>query len=116
MSKELANLMSKVEKYRGKHVVAVGDEIVVVKDEKELKEALKRLEKKYPGRTEETLSIWISAWIIGGLLLRFIGSMIHFNRWEWCLSSFIIGGLLAGLAVWCRRIKESSDKRTLMMK
>jgi len=50
MSKELANLMSKVEKYRGKHVVAVEDEIVVVKDEKELKEALKRLEEKYPGR------------------------------------------------------------------
>ena len=50
MSKELANLMSRVEKYRGKHVVVVEDEIVVVKDEKELKEALKRLEKKYPGR------------------------------------------------------------------
>ena len=50
MSKELANLMSRVEKYRGKHVVAVEDEIVVVKDEKELKEALKRLEEKYPGR------------------------------------------------------------------
>ena len=50
MSKELANLMNKVEKYRGKHVVAVEDEIVVVKDEKELKEALKRLEEKYPGR------------------------------------------------------------------
>jgi len=50
MSKELANLMSKVEKYRGKHVVAVEDEIVEVKDEKELKEALKRLEEKYPGR------------------------------------------------------------------
>ena len=50
MSKELANLMSKVEKYRGKHVVAVEDEIVVIKDEKELKEALKRLEEKYPGR------------------------------------------------------------------
>ncbi|MHC1636440.1 MAG: DUF5678 domain-containing protein [Candidatus Methanospirareceae archaeon] len=42
--------MSKVEKYRGKHVVAVEDEIVVVKDEKELKEALKRLEEIYPGR------------------------------------------------------------------
>ena len=42
--------MSKVEKYRGKHVVAVEDEIVEVKDEKELKEALKRLEEKYPGR------------------------------------------------------------------
>jgi len=50
MSKELANLMSRVEKYRGKHVVAVEDEIVVVKDEKEMKEALKRLEEKYPGR------------------------------------------------------------------
>jgi len=50
MSKELANLMSMVEKYRGKHVVAVEDEIVVVKDEKESKEALKRLEEKYPGR------------------------------------------------------------------
>ena len=50
MSKELANLMSKAEKYRGKHVVAVEDEIVVVKDEKELKEALKRVEEKYPGR------------------------------------------------------------------
>ena len=50
MSKELANLMNKVEKYRGKHVVVVEDEIVVVKDEKELKEALKRLEEKYPGR------------------------------------------------------------------
>ena len=50
MSKELANLMSRVEKYRGKHVVVVEDEIVVVKDEKELKEALKRLEEKYPGR------------------------------------------------------------------
>ena len=50
MSKGLANLMSRVEKYRGKHVVAVEDEIVVVKDEKELKEALKRLEEKYPGR------------------------------------------------------------------
>jgi len=50
MSKELANLMSRVEKYRGKHVVAVEDEIVVVKDEKELKEALKRLKEKYPGR------------------------------------------------------------------
>jgi len=50
MSKELANLMSRVEKYRGKHVVAVEDEIVEVKDEKELKEALKRLEEKYPGR------------------------------------------------------------------
>ena len=50
MSKELANLMNKVEEYRGKHVVVVEDEIVVVKDEKELKEALKRLEEKYPGR------------------------------------------------------------------
>ena len=29
MSKELANLMSRVEKYRGKHVVAVEDEIAV---------------------------------------------------------------------------------------
>ena len=50
MSKELENLMSKVEKYRGRHVVAVEDEIVVVKDEKGLKDALKRLEEKYPGR------------------------------------------------------------------
>ena len=50
MSKELVNLMSKVEKYRGKHVVAVEDEIIVVKDEKELKEALKRLKEKYPRR------------------------------------------------------------------
>ncbi|MGB7533442.1 MAG: hypothetical protein WA977_10795 [Halobacteriota archaeon] len=43
VSKEFANLMSKVEKYRGRHVVAVEDEIVVVKDEKGLKDALKRL-------------------------------------------------------------------------
>nr|QNO52362.1 hypothetical protein CJELADDK_00041 [Methanosarcinales archaeon ANME-1 ERB6] len=50
VSKEFANLMSKVEKYRGRHVVAVEDEIVVVKDEKGLKDALKRLEEKYPGR------------------------------------------------------------------
>ena len=50
VSKELGNLMSKVEKYRGRHVVAVEDEIVVVKDEKGLKDALKRLEEKYPGR------------------------------------------------------------------
>ena len=50
VSKELGNLMSKVEKYRGRHVVAVEDEIVVVKDEKGLKDVLKRLEEKYPGR------------------------------------------------------------------
>jgi len=50
VSKELGNFMRKVEKYRGRQVVAVEDKIVVVKDEKGLKDALKRLEQKYPGR------------------------------------------------------------------
>ena len=51
VSKELENLMSNVEKYRGKHVVAVEDEIIVVSDEEELKKALEEMENKYPGKT-----------------------------------------------------------------
>ncbi len=52
VSKELENLMSNVEKYRGKHVVAVEDEIIVVRnDEEELKKALGELENTYPGKT-----------------------------------------------------------------
>jgi len=51
VSKELENLMSNVEKYRGKHVVAVEDGIIVVSDEEKLKKALEEMENKYPGKT-----------------------------------------------------------------
>lgn len=51
MSKELENLMSNVERYKGKHVVAVEDEIIAVSDEKELKRVLEEVERKYPSKT-----------------------------------------------------------------
>lgn len=49
-SKELSNLLSRIDEYRGKHVVVVDDEIVVVRDEKELEKTIDELEKKYPDR------------------------------------------------------------------
>ena len=50
-SKELENLLSKMEEYRGKHVVVIEDEIIAVKSGSELKDTVERLERKYPGKT-----------------------------------------------------------------
>ncbi|PIU55411.1 MAG: hypothetical protein COS88_04630 [Chloroflexi bacterium CG07_land_8_20_14_0_80_51_10] len=50
-SKELENLLGNLERYRGKHVVAVEDEIAIVEGENELRETIERFEEKYPRKT-----------------------------------------------------------------
>ncbi|MDI6860280.1 MAG: DUF5678 domain-containing protein [Methanocellales archaeon] len=50
VSKELRNLLGKIEKYRGEHVVVVEDEIVTVENEEELEKAVDKFEKKYPDK------------------------------------------------------------------